>query len=56
MAAGEKEIVCCRRQTRVPVFMSPADGYSLYRMLVERVVSTQTAAAGGNTTPMTLGA
>ncbi len=40
----------------VPVFMSSAEGYPLYRMLVERVVSINTTAAGGNTTLMTLGA
>ncbi|WP_295002237.1 hypothetical protein [uncultured Dechloromonas sp.] len=39
----------------VPVFMSPAGGYPLYRMVVERVVSAAAMAAGGNATPMTLG-
>ena len=40
----------------VPVLMSSAEGYPVYRMLVERVVSINTTAAGGNTTLMTLGA
>ena len=41
----------------IPVYTSGDDGdsYPLYRMLVERVVSINTAAAGGNTTLMTLG-
>ncbi len=40
----------------IPVFTASAEGYPLYRMLVERVVSINTTAAGGNTTLMTLGA
>ena len=41
----------------LPVLTPGRDGrYPLYRMLVERVVSINTAAAGGNTTLMTLGA
>jgi RHH-type proline utilization regulon transcriptional repressor/proline dehydrogenase/delta 1-pyrroline-5-carboxylate dehydrogenase len=40
----------------IPVFMSSAEGYPLYRMLAERVVSVNATAAGGNTTLMTLGA
>ena len=40
----------------IPVFMASAEGYPLYRMLVECVVSINTTAAGGNTTLMTLGA
>lgn len=40
----------------IPVFTPGDDSrYPLYRMLVERVVSTNTTAAGGNTTLMTLG-
>jgi RHH-type proline utilization regulon transcriptional repressor/proline dehydrogenase/delta 1-pyrroline-5-carboxylate dehydrogenase len=40
----------------IPIFMASDAGYPLYRLLVERVVSTNTTAAGGNTTLMTLGA
>ena len=40
----------------IPVFTASAEGYPVYRMLVERVVSINTTAAGGNTTLMTLGA
>jgi RHH-type proline utilization regulon transcriptional repressor/proline dehydrogenase/delta 1-pyrroline-5-carboxylate dehydrogenase len=42
----------------LPVYLPGTVGrrYPLYRMLVERVVSTNTTAAGGNTTLMTLGA
>ncbi|WP_027458672.1 bifunctional proline dehydrogenase/L-glutamate gamma-semialdehyde dehydrogenase PutA [Dechloromonas agitata] len=40
----------------IPVFTESAEGYPLYRMVVERVVSINTTAAGGNTTLMTLGA
>jgi len=42
----------------LPVYRpAPESGhYPLYRMLAERVVSTNTTAAGGNTTLMTLGA
>ncbi|MFN4342168.1 MAG: bifunctional proline dehydrogenase/L-glutamate gamma-semialdehyde dehydrogenase PutA [Azonexus sp.] len=40
----------------VPVFTASAEGYPGYRLVVERVVSINTAAAGGNTTLMTLGA
>ncbi|HEX6735271.1 MAG TPA: aldehyde dehydrogenase family protein, partial [Azonexus sp.] len=41
----------------LPVYLPGATGrrYPLYRMLAERVVSTNTTAAGGNTTLMTLG-
>jgi RHH-type proline utilization regulon transcriptional repressor/proline dehydrogenase/delta 1-pyrroline-5-carboxylate dehydrogenase len=41
----------------IPVYTGGNDGasYPLYRMLVERVVSINTTAAGGNTTLMTLG-
>jgi len=42
----------------IPVYLPARKGacYPLYRLLAERVVSTNTTAAGGNTTLMTLGA
>jgi len=42
----------------IPVYQPARKGacYPLYRLLAERVVSTNTTAAGGNTTLMTLGA